>query len=106
MFLPLREASLLVPLIAGAAASELDKQRLDEFVASLWVDNTEALSKTDDAESTRWITSALRAKGVRVREMSISGEAYEAAPLCFRDVEEADVAGSIDRLRLSGRLAA
>ena len=106
MFLPLREAGLLVPLIAGAAASELDKQRLDEHVAEILRENAQALAATDEAERARWITAALRARGVRVRAMDLASETSSAAPLRFRDVELADVEGALDRLRLTGRVAA
>lgn len=110
MFLPLREAGLLIPLIAGAAASELDKQRLDEHVADVWQAHAAALSATDDTERARWIASALKARGVKVREMRIAsdseGESSSAAPLLFREVVAEDVEGSLDRLRAQGRVAA
>ncbi len=106
MFLPLREAGLLVPLIAGAAESELDKQRLDEHVADLWQAQAEALSATDEAERARWLAAALRARGVQIREMRLESESASEAPLRFRDVEARDVTGSLERLRLAGRVAA
>lgn len=106
MFLPLREAALLVPLIAGAASSELDKQRLDEHVAALWMENAPALRQSDEAERLRWIAEALRARGVRAREMLTSSEIEAPVPLRFRDVSPEDVEGSLERLRLAGRLAA
>jgi Ca-activated chloride channel family protein len=106
MFLPLREAALLVPLIAGAAASELDKQRLDEHVAALWMENAQALRQTDEPERARWIAEALATRGVRVREMGTSDELTGPGPLRFREVSSEDVEGSLDRLRLAGRLAA
>jgi hypothetical protein len=106
MFLPLREAHLLVPLIAGAAASELDKQRLDEHVAAVWMENAPALRQSDEPERARWIAEALHVKGVRVREMRGSEEIGSPSPLRFRDVAPEDVEGSLDRLRLAGRLAA
>ncbi len=43
MFLPLREASLLVPLIASAAESVLDGQRLDVFVEALCIEHAAML---------------------------------------------------------------
>ena len=106
MFLPLREAALLVPLIAGAAASELDKQRLDEHVAALWMENAAALRQSDEPERARWIAEALQTKGVRAREMGAIDENAGPAPLRFRDVSAEDVEGSLERLRLAGRLAA
>jgi len=108
MFLPLREAGLLVPLIAGAAASELDKQRLDEHVADLWQAHAQELAATDEVERARWIAGALRARGVQVREMRLRETDNEAGapPLRFRDVEAADVEGALDRLRLTGRVTA
>jgi hypothetical protein len=106
MFLPLREAALLVPLIAGAAANELDKQRLDEHVAALWMENAPALRQSDEPERARWIAEALEARGVRVREMGRAEELEGPAPLRFREVLPEDVEGSLERLRLAGRLAA
>ena len=99
MFLPLREAGLLVPLIAGAAVSEMDRQRVDEHVADAVVEHAAALATTDEAERVRWVTEALRARGVKVREMAMDPASPSPAPLRFRDVAAADVACALDRLR-------
>ncbi|MEZ4406265.1 MAG: VIT domain-containing protein [Polyangiales bacterium] len=105
MFLPLREATMLVPLIAGAAVSELDRQRVDERVADLVDQWSAPLAATDEAERVRWITDALRREGVRARGMAFDEDSPRPAPQRFRDVTEADVAGALDRLRMAGRAA-
>lgn len=103
MFLLLREAKLLVPMIAGAAESELDRQRVDEHVAEVVKTYETALARTNEAERIRWVTSALRARGVRARGMV--GEQGSAGAMRFRDVDAADVEGALWRLRGLGRIA-
>src|SRR5262249_39826092 len=60
LFLPLHDADLLVTVIAGAAVSELDRQRIDEHVADLVASQADALGRTDEAERVRWLTDGLR----------------------------------------------
>jgi Ca-activated chloride channel family protein len=104
MFLLLREAQLLVPMIAGAAESELDRQRVDEHVAEVVKEHEPALARTDEAERIRWVTAALRARGVRARGMA-EPEGRRAGVMRFRDLEAADVEGALWRLRGLGRIA-
>lgn len=104
-YLPITRAEMLIPLIVGAAASELDRQRVDAHVREVVVAHAEALAGTDEAERIRWVTDVLREGGVRPRDM---GDAYDAdtaspTPLRFRAMSEADVAGALGRLRGSGR---
>jgi hypothetical protein len=104
-YLPLTQADRLVPLIAGAAATELDKQRIDEHLAELVDAHADELRRTDEAERIRWLTDALRTKGVRPRSMEYRAEDEAPAPLRYRPIEPDDVASALDRLRLGGRAA-
>jgi Mg-chelatase subunit ChlD len=103
-WLPLTKAHLLVPLIAGAAATELDKQRIDEQLSAVVEEYSGDLSRTDEAERVRWLTGVLRERGVKPRSMNYDPESEEPAPLKFRDIDSADVEAALDRLRLAGRV--
>jgi hypothetical protein len=105
MFLPLREAGLLVPLIAGAAVSELDRERVDLYVEDLARTHAPALAQTDEAERVRWMTEALRTQKVRPRGMAFDPDAPTPAPLRFREVRVDDVEGALARLRAAGRVS-
>lgn len=104
MFVALREAHLLIPLIAGAAATELDRQRIDEYVEELARQWRGPLSDTDEAERVRWLTEALRQQGVRPRVMAQDAPDKELPPQCFREINADDVSGALDRLRLTQRI--
>ncbi|MEZ4391440.1 MAG: VIT domain-containing protein [Polyangiales bacterium] len=106
VYLPLREASLLVPMIVGAASAELDRQRVDEHVVDLVAEAGAAFDDTTDAERIAWLARALAEKGVRVRGMDFDPSAMSAAPLRFRPVTPADVEGALQRLRFQGRVTA
>ncbi len=97
-YLPLGQASLLIPLIAGAAQVELDKQRVDERLAEVIAAHEEALARTDEAERVRWLTEVMRQKNVRPRVMEEG-----AGPLRFRTIAPEDVEASLGRLRVSQR---
>jgi hypothetical protein len=105
MFLPLREAALLVPLIAGAAANELDKQRsTSTWRPSGWRTRRpsgRATSPSAPGGSPRpWRRGGAGPRDGRAEELE------GPAPLRFREVLPEDVEGSLERLRLAGRLAA
>lgn len=106
VYLPLREASLLVPMIVGAASAELDRQRVDEHVADLVLEAAGAFADTTESERLRWLASALAEKGVRVRGVDFDESTTVAKPMRFRAITERDVAGSLDRLRYQGRIGA
>lgn len=106
VYLPLREASLLVSMIVGAASAELDRQRVDEHVADLVAAAGAAFDDTTDVERVAWLTRALGEKGIRVRGMDFDPAAMSAAPLRFRPVTAADAEGSLQRLRFQGRITA
>jgi len=105
VYLPLREASLLVPMIVGAASAELDRQRVDEHVSDLVTEAGASFVDTTDVERVSWLSRALTAKGVRLRDMQLD-EGSNAAPLRFRAVVPADVEASLQRLRYQGRVSA
>jgi len=102
-YLPLSSAELLVPLICGAALTELDKQRVDAHLSDLVDGHRDVLSRTDEAERVRWLTRAMVTRGVRPRSMAYEPGSRKPAPLAFREITAADVQGSLDRLRLAGR---
>ena len=106
MFLPLREAGLLVPLIAGAAEAALDGQRIDAYLEALLATQGHLLANVDDHERARWIAGRFRAEGLRARAMVGDAERDGALPLKFREVSPVDVRASFARLRASGRLPA
>jgi hypothetical protein len=99
MFLALHEARMLVPLIAGAAESTLDAERIDEHVVDLVTPHADSFERTDEAERTRVILEGLRRRNVRARTLSEDGVAD------FRDVVIADVEASVERLRARARVA-
>jgi hypothetical protein len=99
MFLPMREAALLVPLIASAAESALDQQRLDVFVEALCRDHAALLSVAVDDERVRWITQRLQHDGVRARTITSSPRPDADSALAFRAVTATDVRASLGRLR-------
>ncbi len=102
-YLPLTNAELLVPLICGAALTELDKQRIDAHLGDLVEGHRAALAETDEAERLRWLTQAMAKRGVRPRAMAHEPGSLRPAPLAFREITVADVSGSLDRLRIAGR---
>jgi len=104
MYLPLRQASLLVPFIVGAASAELDRQRLDEHLADLITEAAPALAQTTESERIRWLGEALRTRGVRVRGMDFDPDVLRPAPMRFRPVTSDDVRGGLDRLRYQQRI--
>ena len=104
MFLPLSSAELLLPLIAGAAASELDRQRIDAHVEDMCQRWHQTLATTDDHERQRWLTQALRRAGVRPRQMLVASDSGQPQPLRFSQISTQDVAGSLGRLRAAGKL--
>lgn len=103
MFLPLRDASLLVPLIAGAVESALDGQRIDAHLEALLAREGSCLHGIDEDERIRWVTARLRAEGVKVRAMEASTETAGDYPLRFREVTPIDLRASFARLIAAGR---
>lgn len=103
LYLPLSSASLLIPLIVGAAYTELDKQRIDERLADLVAENAVALAQTDEPERIRWLTEQLSQQGLQPRALDFQPMATSASPMRFRPIAEPDVSASLDRLRLAGR---
>ena len=104
MFLLLRESFLLVPLIAGAAVTELDRQRVEEHVSALVQGWREPLAAADEPERIRWLTHALREKGVQPRSMAADEQGNPSATLRFRELTPQDVSAALERLRLCGRV--
>jgi hypothetical protein len=101
-YLPLMRAELLVPLIAGAALTELDKQRIDAHLSDLVEGHREALRATDEEERVRWLTQAMAERGVRPRALAYEPGARTSGAMAFRDITTSDVRGALNRLRLCG----
>jgi hypothetical protein len=98
LYLPLRDASLLVPLIAGAVATALDKQRIEARVRELMRTFAGELAQTDEQERVRWLLDALREDGVRPRVTPPPAGQGGPSPLSFRPLAAADVEGALERL--------
>ncbi|HEY8432249.1 MAG TPA: vWA domain-containing protein, partial [Sandaracinaceae bacterium] len=106
IYLPLGSASLLVPLIASAAATELDRRRIDAHVLERVRAHEALLREVDERERVRWLAELLRREGVRPREMKYDeGSPELLVPLRFRELEPSDVEGALDRLRGAGAIA-
>jgi len=105
-FLPLREAALLVPLIAGAAETALDGQRLDVYLEALLAQEGALLVGVDEDERVRWVTARFRAEGLKARAMEPGAETAADHPMRFRDVTPVDIRASFARLAAAGRWSA
>jgi Ca-activated chloride channel family protein len=103
MYLPLREAALLVPLIAGAAETALDGQRLDAYLEALLAQEGGMLAGVDGDERVRWATARFRAEGLRARAMDFGSESAREHPMRFREVTPVDIRASFARLMAAGR---
>jgi hypothetical protein len=102
LYLPLSQVQLLIPLIVGAAESELDKQRLEELIARVVEEHRAVLEPADEEERVRFVGDVLQANEVRARRMVWNDDGVPP-PLKFRDVTAADVAEGLDWLRREGR---
>jgi Ca-activated chloride channel family protein len=103
LYLPLTQAPVLVPLIVGAAESELDRQRLEEQIAEVVARHEQALAQADDQERIRFVTDVLRQEHVRPRAMVYEEGQSGPPPLKFREVIPEDVEAGLDGLRRAGR---
>jgi Mg-chelatase subunit ChlD len=99
LYLPLAQASLLIPLITGVAESELDKQRVEEHIADVLKQNEEALEAADQDERVRFVTDVLRQKNVKPRGLVYNASASEPSPQRFREITTEDVEDGFERLR-------
>lgn len=104
LYLPLKRAKLLIPLVAGVAESELDKQRIEEEIADIVAAWQEPLRQAEEGERIRFIAEMLRANNVRPRSMHWDPQEPSAAPLRFRELTESDVEEGLDRLRRGRRV--
>jgi Ca-activated chloride channel family protein len=103
LYLPLTQAPVLVPLIVGAAESELDRQRLEERIAEVVAQHEQSLAQADEQERLRFVTDVLRQEHVRPRAMVYSEGQSGPPPLKFREVLPEDVEAGLDGLRRAGR---
>jgi Ca-activated chloride channel family protein len=103
LYLPLTEAQVLVPLIVGAAESELDRQRIEEQLAEAVTQHEQALAQADEPERVRFLTDVLRQEQVRPRAIVYQEGQSDAPPLKFRELGPDDVEAGLDALRRAGR---
>jgi Mg-chelatase subunit ChlD len=103
LYLPLTQAQVLVPLIVGAAESELDRQRIEEQLAEAVTRHEQALSQADEPERVRFLTDVLRQEQVRPRAIVYREGQSDAPPLKFRELGPEDVEAGLDALRRAGR---
>ena len=87
-FIPLEKATLLVSLITGVAESELEKLKIEEFVAQelqkIRAESPGAVLSEDEVEAR--VSVALKAKGMTVKRMR--AETFDAAaPVEAADLE-------------------
>ncbi|PTL85344.1 VIT domain-containing protein [Vitiosangium sp. GDMCC 1.1324] len=103
LYLPLTQAPVLVPLIVGAAESELDRQRLEEQLAEVVTQHEQVLAQADEQERVRYLTEMLQQQMVRPRTMVYEEGQSTPPPLKFRDLVPEDVEAGLDALRRAGR---
>lgn len=99
LYLPLNEASRLIPIITGVAESELDKQRIEAHISEVLNAFEKELEPADHNERVRFVTDTLRARNVRPRSLVYNAEASGPLPQKFRDITSADVEEGVERLR-------
>lgn len=105
LYLPLTQVPVLVPLIVGAAESELDRQRLEEQLAEVVSQHEQELTQADEQERVRFLTDVLRQERVRPRAMVYEEGQSTPPPLKFRELNPEDVEAGLDALRRAGRTA-
>jgi Ca-activated chloride channel family protein len=104
LYLPLRSADVLVPLITGVAETELDKQRIEERIAEVLREHEASLRVADDQERVRFVTDVLRQGNLRPRGVVVDASSITAPPpLVFRELTRGDVEEGLDRLRRLAR---
>lgn len=103
LYLPLRDARRLIPIITGVAESELDKQRIEAHIADVLKTSEQELEAADHEERVRFVTETLRARNVCPRAMVYDTHAGDAFPQRFREIRESDVEEGIERLRRTRR---
>jgi Ca-activated chloride channel family protein len=103
LYLPLTEAQVLVPLIVGAAESELDRQRIEEQLAEAVTRHEQVLAQADEPERVRFLTDVLRQEQVRPRAIVYAEGQSSAPPLKFRELGPDDVEAGLEALRRAGR---
>lgn len=102
MYLPLREAQLLVPLMCGAAETTLDGQRIDAHVLRVKSAHESALQGVGRDERAAWLTELLTREGVQARDLMYEESRPAEYSMQFRPLTEDDVLGALDRLQLMG----
>jgi Mg-chelatase subunit ChlD len=87
LYMPLAQAWLLIDLVTGLADRELDRQRLEQYVAEIYAAQRAALERADFDEQVRFISETLEARKLEVLDL-INGP---GKPPTFRPVRPTDV---------------
>lgn len=103
LYLPLRDATRLIPIITGVAETELDKQRIEAHIADVLKAFAQELEDADYEERVRFVTETLRARNVRPRSLVYESDAGGPFPQRFREIKGSDVEEGIERLRRTRR---
>ncbi len=99
LYLPLNQASKLIPIITGVAETELDKQRIEAHIADVLKTFEKELEAADHEERVRFVTETLHARNVRPRSLVYDNNTSGAFPQRFRDITSSDVEEGLERLR-------
>lgn len=99
LYLPLNQASKLIPIITGVAETELDKQRIEAHIADVLKAFEQELEAADHEERVRFVTDTLHARNVRPRSLVYDTHVSGGFPQRFRDITSTDVEEGLDRLR-------
>jgi Ca-activated chloride channel family protein len=87
LYLPLKDANLLIGLVSGLADRELDRKRVEGFVREVCHQHIDELLAADLDEQIRFLTETLQARKVRV--LDFSDEKNQS--LKFREIRKEDV---------------
>jgi Mg-chelatase subunit ChlD len=99
LYLPLYEASRLIPIITGVAETELDKQRIEAHIADVLKTFEKELEPADHEERVRFVTDTLHARNVRPRSLVYNENTNGPFPQRFREITAKDVEEGLERLR-------
>lgn len=105
LYLPLAQVPALIPIIAGVAETELDRQRIEEHIAEVLARHERELAQADEQERVRFVTDVLRQQQVRPRSLAYDPDRPGPSPLRFRQITAQDVEAGLDQLRRLGRTA-
>jgi len=102
-FVTLDRAPLLLPLITGVAAQDLDRSRIEQRVAELMAEQRVALSRLSHPDDRcEFLLAHLRQRDVRARQLLVPGRPLGAGDftLQFAPLSRQDVRQAMERVRV------